>query len=79
MLLGVSEESKGYRLYDPVGKRTVINRDVVFEEEKQWDWSVDCEEQVLLELEWGDFESDMNEEVEIDDIEGEDNEEYEGQ
>lgn len=32
VLLGVSEESKGYRLYDPVGKKIVISKDVVFEE-----------------------------------------------
>ena len=34
MLLGVSEESKAYRLYDPATKRIVVSRDVVFEEEK---------------------------------------------
>lgn len=35
VLLGVSEESKAYRLYDPVTKRIVISRDVVFEEDKK--------------------------------------------
>lgn len=34
MLLGVSEESKAYRLYDPVAKKIVASRDVVFEEDK---------------------------------------------
>ena len=31
VLLGVSEESKAYRLYDPVSKKIVVSRDVVFE------------------------------------------------
>ena len=36
VLLGVSEESKAYRLYDPVSKKIVVSRDVVFEEDKCW-------------------------------------------
>ena len=32
ILVGLSEESKGYKLYDPKGKKVVISRDVVFEE-----------------------------------------------
>ena len=35
VLLGVSEESKGYRLFDHVAKRVDVSRDVIFEEEKQ--------------------------------------------
>jgi hypothetical protein len=34
VLLGISEESKGYRLYDPIEKRVMISTDVIFEEEK---------------------------------------------
>ena len=34
VLLGVSEESKAYRLYDPISKRIVVSRDVKFEEDK---------------------------------------------
>ena len=34
VLLGVSEESEAYRLYDPTSQRIIISRDVVFEEEK---------------------------------------------
>ena len=32
VLLGVSEESKGYRLYDLIAKRVVVSMDVIFEE-----------------------------------------------
>jgi transposase InsO family protein len=35
VLLGVSEESKAYRLYDSTSKKIVVSRDVIFEEEKQ--------------------------------------------
>ena len=38
VLLGVSEESKAYRLYDPTSQRIIISRDVVFEEDMNWDW-----------------------------------------
>ena len=43
MLLGVSEESKGYKLFDHVTKRVVMSIDVIFEEDKQWDWDVTSE------------------------------------
>jgi len=39
ILLGLSEESKGYKLYDPKGKKVVISRDVVFEESQGWNWN----------------------------------------
>jgi hypothetical protein len=39
MHLGLSEESKAYKLYDPEKKRIVISRDVVFDEGKSWNWS----------------------------------------
>ena len=42
VLLGVSEESKAYRLYDPIANKIVISRDVVFEEDKSWDWVMSC-------------------------------------
>lgn len=32
VLLGVTEESKAYRLYNPISKKIVISRDVVFAE-----------------------------------------------
>ena len=34
VLLGVSDESKAYRLYDPATRKIVVSRDVVFEEDK---------------------------------------------
>ena len=36
IMLGVSDESKVYQLFDPKTKRIVISKDVMFEEEKSW-------------------------------------------
>jgi hypothetical protein len=36
VLLGVSEDSKAYKLYNPVDEKIIISRDVVFEEDKEW-------------------------------------------
>jgi hypothetical protein len=38
VLLGVSEESKAYKLYDPVSRKIIVSRDVVFEESKGWNY-----------------------------------------
>jgi hypothetical protein len=32
--LGVSDESKAYKLYDPAERKIIISRDVIFEESK---------------------------------------------
>ncbi|KAH9799278.1 hypothetical protein KPL71_000300 [Citrus sinensis] len=38
IFLGVSDHSKAYKLYDPIIKKIVISRDVIFYEEKTWMW-----------------------------------------
>ena len=63
VLLGVSEESKAYRLYDPVSQKIIISRDVKFEEENSWDWDKSHEETIIAYLDWG--ESD-NEAIAVD-------------
>jgi hypothetical protein len=50
VLLGLSEESKAYRLYDPIEKKILISRDVVFDEEKSWDWDQSYNEQLVADL-----------------------------
>jgi hypothetical protein len=35
IFLGVSEESKAYRLYNPVNKRIIVSRDVIFVESEK--------------------------------------------
>ena len=41
VFFGYSEDSKAYRLYNPITKKYVINRDVEFKEEEAWDGSID--------------------------------------
>ncbi|KAK4425280.1 hypothetical protein Salat_1721900 [Sesamum alatum] len=50
------EESKAYRLYDPYSKKIIVSRDVVFEEDKAWDWDEKHENVSLCDLECGDQE-----------------------
>ncbi|GAU12447.1 hypothetical protein TSUD_229810 [Trifolium subterraneum] len=38
ILLGISEESKAYKLYDPAKAKIVVSKDVKFDEASQWDW-----------------------------------------
>ena len=67
VLLGVSEESKAYRLYDPVSRKIIVSRDVVFEEDKSWEWDKRHEGEILADLEWSDseYEAEEAEEAEI--------------
>ena len=41
IFVGYSEESKAYRFYNPITKKYVTSRDVVFKEEETWDGSID--------------------------------------
>lgn len=38
--LGTEPGSKAYRLFDPLKRKIVVSRNVVFDEEKSWNWSV---------------------------------------
>ncbi|KAL0313353.1 UNVERIFIED_CONTAM: Retrovirus-related Pol polyprotein from transposon TNT 1-94 [Sesamum radiatum] len=49
----IAHESKGYRLFDPVAKRIIVSRDVIFEEGKQWDWDESLKNHIIVDLEWG--------------------------
>ena len=61
VLLGMSEESKAYRLYDPTSKKIVVSRYVVFEENECWDWGRSNEEARLDILEWRDSNEEGSE------------------
>ena len=66
VLLGVSEESKAYRLYNPSSKKIVISRDIVCVEDEKWNWGKSTEEvkRDLLEWEGDNKDTDANEEGE---------------
>ena len=48
VLLRVSEESKGYKLFDLVARRVVMSKDMIFEE-KWWDWDG---KQIAIDIKW---------------------------
>lgn len=52
IFLGISENTKGYRLFNVETNKVIVSRDVVFEENKQWEWGKDYEGQLNSELEW---------------------------
>lgn len=58
VFLGVSDESKSYKLFDPIAKKVIVNRDVVFEEEKSWDWGRSEEECKTDVLDWEEEENE---------------------
>jgi hypothetical protein len=39
VFIGYEKGSKAYRMYDPRSRKLVVSRDVVFEEDRPWDWS----------------------------------------
>ncbi|CAL5333116.1 unnamed protein product [Camellia sinensis] len=47
IFLGVSDQSKAYKLYNPSTKKIIISRDVVFDEEKFWPWNNDGVQQQI--------------------------------
>ncbi|GJS11891.1 retrovirus-related pol polyprotein from transposon TNT 1-94 [Tanacetum coccineum] len=59
VLFRVSEESKAYRLYDPVNNKIVMSKDAIFEEEALWNWA---QESAInpADLEWEDKDEQEN-------------------
>ena len=48
IFLGVSNQSKAYKLYNPITKKIIVSRDVIFDEEGCWPWiSSDVVEQQI--------------------------------
>lgn len=66
VLLGYSEESKAYRLYNPKTKKMMTSRDVVFEETKEWDWNEDQDHLTEGSLTWNGDDVDWEESDEED-------------
>ena len=48
VFVGYDASSKGYKLYNPVTKKTMIRRDVVFDEEASWNWNDEPEDYKFL-------------------------------
>jgi len=43
VFLGYADGAKAYRVYDPVSRRVLISRDVIFDEAGGWDWNSSAE------------------------------------
>ena len=54
VLVGFFEESKVYRLYNPRMKKMMVSRDVVFQENKGWNWEEETDHQAESVLTWND-------------------------
>ncbi|GAU44848.1 hypothetical protein TSUD_112220 [Trifolium subterraneum] len=65
ILLGLSEESKGYKLYDPVSQRVIVSRDVIFDESKGWNDAQVQGSKQMTSLNNDEGTSQTNEDVEI--------------
>ncbi|KAM1716757.1 hypothetical protein ACFX11_024686 [Malus domestica] len=52
IFLEFSEESKAYRLFDPIFQKLIMSRDVVFDENQSWNWDDNHEEAILADLVW---------------------------
>ena len=50
ILLGVSEESKTYKLFDPISQKIIVSQDVMFEEDQGWDSDVNHKETIMTDL-----------------------------
>jgi hypothetical protein len=51
IFLGLGEESKAYKLYNPIKTKIIVRRDVSFEESKQWNWEKNEVEQIVTKNE----------------------------
>jgi len=66
ILLGVSDESKAYRLFNHVTKKVTVSRDVIFEEDAKWDWNLSTSEpNVLVWGEDGENSVDAGEDTDV--------------
>ena len=59
IFVGYSEDTKAYKLYDPVARKVIISRDVQFFENESWDGTVKINVKIVLNVD----NDDMTEEV----------------
>jgi len=43
IFVGYGDRRMGYKLYNPITKKVIMSRDVIFEEDKSWQWNDDQE------------------------------------
>ena len=43
IFVGYGDRRMGYKLYNPIMKKVIMSKDVIFEEDKSWQWNDDQE------------------------------------
>ena len=59
IFVGYSEDTKAYKLYDPIVRKVIINRDVQFVENKSWDEIVDINVKIMSNVDNHDMEEEV--------------------
>ena len=56
IFVGYLEDTKAYKLYDPVTRKVIISRDVQFVENESWDGTVDTNVNIVSNIDNDDME-----------------------
>ena len=59
IFVGYSEDTKAYKLYDPVARKVIISRDVQFVENESWDGTVDINVKIVSNVDNDDMEEEV--------------------
>ena len=59
IFVGYSEDTKAYKLYDPVTRKVIISRDVQFVENESWDGTVDTNVKIVSNVDNADMEEEV--------------------
>jgi hypothetical protein len=59
IFVGYSEETKGYKLYDPVVRKVIINNNVQFMENVAWDGTLENIVKIIDAMEHDDSEDEV--------------------
>jgi hypothetical protein len=59
IFVGYSEDTKGYKLYDPIARKFIINHDVQFMENEAWNGSITKTLKIIDAMEHDDMEDEM--------------------
>ena len=61
--MGYATCEKGYRVFDPITKKLILSRDIVFDEEAVWNWKMNTDQLISAtgNLAYGDTNTEINE------------------
>ena len=59
IFVGYYEDTKAYKLYDPVARKVIITRNVQFVENKSWDGSVENNVKIVSNVEHDDMAQEV--------------------